>query len=219
MVFAAAWSEVREGRVMGNLDPPDSGYCHPFGRLRDGLTRGQTREALVAAARNIGGQNFARDVSVLRPIAGLAAHAAGEGDDRRFFVFFVMLFGTAALLALIACLNVAGLLLARGVARQRELAIRKALGANRGHIVRLLLVEGAVLVALGAAAGLALDAFLRQQLSYVRWPSAYNSKLRFVANPPMCPAPLLQTEIQMSGDIGNCSVGSVTARPRTAYQA
>jgi predicted permease len=161
------------------IAPPDSGYCHPFGRLSDGLTRGQTREALVAAARNIGGQDFARRVSVLRPMAGLAAHAAAEGDDRRFFVFFVMLFGTAALLALIACLNVAGLLLARGVARQRELAIRKALGAGRSHIVRQLLAEGAVLVALGAAAGLALDAFLRQQLSYVRWPSAYNLPFEF----------------------------------------
>jgi predicted permease len=158
---------------------PDSGYCHPFGRLRDGLTRGQTREALLAAARNIGGEDFARRVSVLRPMAGLAAHTAAEGDDHRFFVFFVMLFGIAALLALIACLNVAGLLLARGVARQREMAIRKALGAGRGHIIRQLLAEGAVLVALGAAAGLALDAFLRGQLRYVRWPSAYNLPFEF----------------------------------------
>src|ERR1035441_10634993 len=39
---------------------PDAGYCHPFGRLRDGLTRNQTREAPVAAARNIGGGDFSR---------------------------------------------------------------------------------------------------------------------------------------------------------------
>ncbi len=158
---------------------PDSANCHLFGRLRDGLTRSQTRDALLAAARNIGGQDFARRISVLRPMAGLAAHAAAEGDDRRFFLFFVMLFGAAALLVLIACLNVAGLLLARGVARRRELAIRKALGAGRGPIIRQLLAEGAVLVALGAAAGLALDAFLRQQLSYLRWPSAYNLPFEF----------------------------------------
>jgi putative ABC transport system permease protein len=158
---------------------PGSGNCNAFGRLRDSLTRSQTREALVAAAGNIGGQDFARSVSVLRPMAGLAAQEDAQGDDRRFFVFFVMLFGAAAMLALIACLNVAGLLLARGVARERELAIRKALGAGRGHIVRHLLAEGAVLVALGAAAGLALDAFLRQQLSYIRWPSAYNLPFEF----------------------------------------
>ena len=161
------------------IAPPDSGHCHPFGRLRDGLTRGQSREALMAAARNVGGEDFARSLSVLRPMAGLAAQTAAEGDDRRFFIFFVMLFGTAALLTLIACLNVGALLLARVVARQRELAIRKALGAGRSHIVRQLLAEGTVLVALGAAAGLTLDALLRQQLSYVRWPSAYNLPFEF----------------------------------------
>lgn len=158
---------------------PDSKHCHPFGRLRDPLTRDQTHEALFAAARRIGDQDFTRRVSVLRPMAGLAAYADAEGDDQRFLIFFIMLFGTATLLALVACLNVAGLLLARGVARQRELAIRKALGASRYHIVRQLLAEGIVLVALGAAVGLAVDAFLRQQLSYIRWPSAYNLPFEF----------------------------------------
>lgn len=67
------------------IAPPDSGHCHPFGRLRDGLTRGQSREALMAAARNVGGEDFARSLSVLRPMAGLAAQTAAEGDDRRFF--------------------------------------------------------------------------------------------------------------------------------------
>jgi len=161
------------------IAPPDSGYCHPFGRLRDGMTRGQTREALLTSARIIGGQDFAHRVSVLQPMAGIASYASAEGDDRRFFVFFVMLFGTAVLLALIACLNVAGLLVARGVARQHELAIRKALGASRGHLLRQLLAEGAMLAALGLAAGLALDAVLRRQLSYVRWPSAYNLPFEF----------------------------------------
>jgi putative ABC transport system permease protein len=156
------------------IAPPDSAHCHSFGRLRDGLTRNQTQQALLAAARNIGAEEFARRISVLRPMAGLAVQAAAEGDDRRFFIFFLMLFGTAVALSLIACLNVAGLLLSRGVARQRELAIRKALGAGRWHIIRQQLTEGTVLVALGLAGGLALDAFLRHQLSYIRWPSAYD---------------------------------------------
>ncbi len=161
------------------IGQPDSRGCHPFGRLRDGLTREQTRQALVAAARAIGGQDFARQVSSLRPMGGLAANASREGDERRFFVFFAMLFSTAALLALIACSNVAGLLLARGVTRQRELAIRKALGASRFQLVRQLLAEGLVLVGLGAGVGLIIDAFLRNWLSYVRWPSAYNLPFEF----------------------------------------
>lgn len=157
----------------------NSAHCRPFGRLRNGMTHVQTREALLIGARNIGNEDFARRIAVLRPMAGLAAIAGGRGDDRRFFLFFAMLFGTAAILGLIACLNVAGLLVARSVARSRELAIRKALGASRSHIIRQLLAEGAVLVALGAAAGVALDAFLREQLSYVRWPSAYNLPFEF----------------------------------------
>ena len=57
---------------------------------------------------------------------------------------------------LIACVNLAGLLLARGVARQRELEVRRALGASRGRLIRQLLVESAIMGGLGAGAGLLL---------------------------------------------------------------
>ena len=159
--------------------PSDARNCHPFGRLRDGFTREQTRHALVAAAQTIGGREFAKQVAVVRPMAGLAAHTAAVGDDRLYFLFFVTLFATSVLLAIIACLNVAGLLLARGVSRQRELAIRTALGARRFQLMRHLLAEGIVLVLFGAGAGLVLDAFLRNWLSYVRWPSAYSIPFEF----------------------------------------
>jgi putative ABC transport system permease protein len=157
----------------------DSTRCHLFGRLRDGFTRQSTREALIAAANTTGDHDFARQIANVRPMAGLAAHSNGMGDDRRYFVFFVALFGTALMLALIACFNVAGLLLARGITRRRQLAIRKALGANRFQVARYLLAEGFVLVVLGAGLGLMVDAFLRNQLSYVRWPSAYNLPFEF----------------------------------------
>jgi predicted permease len=111
-------------------------------------------------------------------MAGLGAHENLVGEDG-FVAFFGALFGTALMLAVIACFNVAGLLLSRGVTRRRELAIRKALGANRFQLARYLLAEGFVLVVLGAGLGLVIDAFLRNQLSYVRWPSAYNLPLEF----------------------------------------
>lgn len=112
-------------------------------------------------------------------MAGLAGHSESIGDDRRYFIFFVALFGTALLLAIVACFNVAGLLLARGISRQRELAIRKALGASPLQVTCNLLAEGCVLVVLGAATGLIVDALLRNHLSYVRWPSAYNLPFEF----------------------------------------
>ncbi len=157
----------------------DSAHCRPFGRLRPGLTREQTRQALEAAAQRTGGAEFARQVAVLRPMAGSAANAASEGDQRRFFLFFVMLFGVAGMLALIACSNVAGLMLARGAGRRKELAIRKALGAGRLQLARPMLAEGLVLVAFGTLAGLLLDAFLRSRLSALRWPSAYDIPIDF----------------------------------------
>ncbi|HUE23441.1 MAG TPA: FtsX-like permease family protein [Bryobacteraceae bacterium] len=153
-----------------------------FGRLRDGSSREQARQALAAAAEALGGRDLARRVAELRPMSGLAANAAKGGDERRFFVFFAMLFSVAGMMALIACSNVAGLLLARGLSRQREMAIRRAVGASRLRIVRQLLAEGLVLVACGAGAGLLLDGFLRDRLSYIRWPSAYGLPIEFHFN-------------------------------------
>ena len=157
----------------------DAAHCRPFGRLRPGLSRDQTRPALEAAATRTGGAEFARQVSTLRPMAGFAANAEAGGDQRRFFLFFLMLFGVAGMLALIACSNGAGLLLARGVSRQKELAIRKALGAGRLQLAQPMLAEGLVLVSCGTVAGLAIDALLRNWLSSLRWPSAYNIPIEF----------------------------------------
>jgi len=72
----------------------------------------------------------------------------------------LLLFGAAGLLLLIACANVATLLLARSVARARETAIRIALGAGRAHLALRYLAEGAVVSLIGAAAGVGLSVLL-----------------------------------------------------------
>ncbi len=162
----------------GSADPHDH-LWGLFGRRPDGASLEQTRQALAAAIETLRGPDPARRIVGLRPMSGLRANAAKRGDDRLFFLFFVMLFGVAGMLVLIGCSNVAGLLVARGISRRRELAIRKALGAGRLQIARPLLVEGLVLVLCGAGFGLALDAFLRDKLRYIRWPSAYGIPFEF----------------------------------------
>ncbi len=148
-----------------------------FGRLPDGQSRAAAQQSLAAAAGRMWGAEFARRFAVLRPMAGFAAHTVVEGNG--FYLFFAALFAVAGMLALISCANVAGLLMARGLSRRKELAIRKALGASRWQVARPMVAEAAILVAAGALAGLLLETILTAQLRAVRFPSAYGVPFEF----------------------------------------
>jgi ABC-type antimicrobial peptide transport system permease subunit len=110
----------------------------------DGLR--ERADVLLAALARTSPTDVAR-VFVMRPLAAIV------GD---LGPMLLIVLGATALLLLLACVNVMNLLLARGAVRTRELAIRTALGAGRGALVRQMLTEAVVLAAAGTAAGLAL---------------------------------------------------------------
>jgi predicted permease len=88
------------------------------------------------------------------------------------------LLGAVLAVLLIGCANLANLILVRGVARQRELAVRSALGASRGRLVRQLLLESGLLAAAGSALGLTLGAWA-VELAQLSWPEELPYWIRF----------------------------------------
>ncbi|HEX9754428.1 MAG TPA: ABC transporter permease [Gemmatimonadales bacterium] len=119
------------------------------GRLRDGVTRVEADRDLSLVMSRLAAAY--PETNGGRGIRLVSLHDQIVGDVRP--VLFA-LFAAAGLLLLIACSNVAGLLVARSLARSRELGVRAAIGASRGRLVRQLLTESLVLAAGGAAAGL-----------------------------------------------------------------
>jgi predicted permease len=126
-------------------------YLMVAGRLKQGITLAQANADLKVV-----GQNFrkAHPDGSMDDNEGVKAETLLAGTVGPIRLMLLILTGAVGLVLLIACANVANLLLAQGATRQRELAIRTAVGAGRGRIVRQLLTESLLLAATGALFGL-----------------------------------------------------------------
>ena len=118
-------------------------------RLKPGVGLEHARQSMAALSLQVTAKDFRGPHSVT--VIALREEMAGKTGP----ALIVLLWASAALL-LIACVNLANLLLSRGEARGREVAVRAALGAGRGRLIAQFLTESLVLAGLGAVAGLAL---------------------------------------------------------------
>jgi len=148
-----AWLPIATTQIGAQLAAVRGAHLmHTIARLRPDASIAQAAAELDAIA-----ERLARDYPKSNAARTLRVAPLQERIVREHRTALTVLLAAVAGVLLIACANVANLLLARGIARRREIAIRSALGAGRGRIVRQLLIESVLLAVLAGGAGVLLS--------------------------------------------------------------
>jgi len=138
-----------------------------FGRLKPGVSLGEAQSEMMVLTRRLEEQYPATDKGtgarvVPEPLARPVPIRAGM--DMFPFIRFSLLF-LAGLVLAVACMNIANILLVRATVREREMAIRAALGSGRGRLIRQMLTESLLLAMLGAIVGMILGKWASQSFA------------------------------------------------------
>jgi putative ABC transport system permease protein len=184
-VLGMALTTDGERRIVIGIMPPrfsiagqNADFVVPYGATIEQLRAARGRGGSYALARLRDGASFEEAYSEMRAIyAALEKEEPQRNAGRTVMLFRLTdqmvgeirpalqtLMAAVALMLVVACVNVANLLLARSAARARELGMRTALGAGRGRLVRQMLTESLLLAAAGGIAGLAVAALLHRGL-------------------------------------------------------
>ncbi len=161
---AEVWIPLRArvAFISATINPVDTrsvSFARVFGRLQPGVTVERAQLAADLTARGLAAaypETNAARLARVAPAGNMAGLSLEEDVLPTRTRAAYLLMSVVTMVLLIACANVANLLLARATARRREIAIRSSLGAGRGHIARQLLTESVALGVMGGVAGLLL---------------------------------------------------------------
>jgi putative ABC transport system permease protein len=153
----------KQGFATAELTLRGAAFWNLLGRLRPGVSTQEAQAEFDALAAQLAQEYPQTNAKVGAQVVPLRSHLVGSLRD-----VLPLIFGAVTLLLVVACANVANLLLARGSARGREFAVRQALGASRGRLVRQMLVESLLLATVGGAVGLLLARWILDAIARLR---------------------------------------------------